>query len=94
MLSFIIAAIAGFLTPHLEAPVARPLAQALQSKIRLEPGELRLLAFMAAMFGAAVVLMLLGKNAGASLILGGAVGYFGPRVLAAMRGDVDTRNGG
>ena len=49
MFGFLAAIVAGFVTPQLEAPVARPLARKLEKYITLEASETRLLAFIIAM---------------------------------------------
>jgi hypothetical protein len=91
MWGFIVAVIAGFLVPHLESPVARPVEKAMQSHVPLAAGELRLLAFVLAMLAAGVVAELLNSGSAFWVILGGALGYFGARILAALRKVIDAR---
>ncbi len=85
MLGFIIAVIAGFLTPHAEAPLARPLSRALGGAIRFETGEIRLLAFMIMMVLAGLASALLSSGSAFWVILGGALGYFALRLLDAAQ---------
>jgi len=92
MLGFIVAAVAGFIVPQLEAPVARPLARMLEKHITLEAAETRLLAFIVAMLGAGVIGSLLHSGSAFWMILGGALGYFGTRLVAAARAFMDARN--
>jgi hypothetical protein len=91
MLGFVIAVIAGFLTPYAEAPIARPLAGALERWITLEPGELRLVAFALMLLAAGLVSALLNSGSAFWLILGGTLGYFAMRIVAAVREVIDNR---
>lgn len=91
MLGFLIAIAAGFATPHLEAPVARPLAKMMEKHFTVEASEVRLIAFMVAMLAAGVVSALLHSGMTFWVILGGAIGYFGSRLIAAAREIIDAR---
>ena len=92
MLGFIIAAVAGFLTPQLEGPVADPIAKAMQGHIKVEPTEKRLIAFMVAMLIAGIASALLNSGTTFWVILGGVLGYFGTRLFEAGKKAVDARN--
>jgi hypothetical protein len=92
MLGFIAAVVAGVLTPYLQDPLARPLAEALSPRIVLEPGEVRLLAFMIAMLIAGIVANLLHSGSTFWVILGGVLGYFGPRLVAAAKDGMNGRS--
>lgn len=94
MLGFIVAAIAGFITPQLETPVARPLARMMEKHITLEAAETRLIAFIVAMLGAGIVASLLDSGSAFWMILGGAFGYFATRLVAAARAIMDARKAG
>ena len=76
MLGFIIAVIAGFLTPHLEAPVGKPVAKAIEGFVELEAGETRLFSFIVAMLIAGVLCALFDTGSPLGVMLGGAIGYF------------------
>ncbi|ROT98584.1 hypothetical protein [Histidinibacterium lentulum] len=89
MLGFLIAALAGFLTPKLEEPAARPLAKSLSSSVKVEPGEIRTLAFMLALLGAALLSTALDSDNAFAVVLGGVLGYFGTRIVAALRRAMD-----
>ncbi|MEN8896089.1 MAG: hypothetical protein ABF248_08375 [Yoonia sp.] len=91
MLGFIVAAVAGFIAPQLEAPVARPLARMLEKHITLEAAETRLLAFIVALLGAGIVGSLLDSGSTFWMVLGAALGYFGTRLVAAARAFMDAR---
>ena len=93
MFGFIVAVIAGFLTPYAEAPLARPLAKAMGSQIALEPGEVRLLSFIIVMLLAGVASELLHSGSSFWVILGGALGYFLLRIVAMIKGAIDGRKG-
>lgn len=94
MLGFVAAVIAGFATPYLQDTVARPVAGALAPHVILEPGELRLLAFMIGMLMAAAVASLLGSGTPFGLMLGGVLGYFGLRLVAAADAGIKGRGKG
>lgn len=91
MLGFLAALVAGFLTPHAEEPLARPVARALKGHVELAPGELRLLAFILALLIGAVVAELLDSGSPFWVVLGGGLGYFATRLTAAARRAIDTR---
>ncbi len=91
MFGFIIALIAGFLAPHAEGPLARPLAAAMRDKVPLAPGELRLLSFILVMLLAGIAAELLDSGSAFWIILGGALGYFALRLVAAGQALFDQR---
>ena len=91
MFGFLIALGAGFLTPHLEKPLAEPVAQALKGKIDVAPGELRLLAFMISLFIGAIVCAALGTGSMFTIVIGGTLGYFGTRIVEMIKGAVDGK---
>lgn len=93
MLGFIIAAIAGFLTPQLEGPVGAPIVKAMEGHIPVDPVEKRLIAFMIAMLIAGIAAALLNSGTPFWVILGGILGYFGTRLFEAGKKAVDERNG-
>ena len=92
MLGFIIAAVAGFLAPQLEGPVANPIVKAMQDHIKVEPAETRLIAFMVAMLVAGIAAALLNSGTPFWIILGGVLGYFGTRLFEAGKKAMDARN--
>ena len=85
MFGFLIALVAGFATPKLEEPLARPVAKAMARFVPVEPGEMRLLAFILAMLIAALVAGIFGSVSALGLMVGGAFGYFGQRIIAAIQ---------
>ena len=91
MLGFIVAAIAGFVTPQLETPVARPFVRLAEKHITLEASETRLIAFILAMLAAGFIGSLLDSGSAFWMILGGALGYFATRLIAAGRAVMDAR---
>lgn len=93
MLGFLAAIVAGFVTPQLEAPIARPLARKMEKYITLEASETRLIAFIIAMLAAGIVASLLDSGGAFWIVLGGALGYFGTRLVAAIREMMDARKG-
>lgn len=91
MLGFICSVIAGFSAQYLEEPLVRPLVRALQGKIAIEAGETRLVAFIAAMLIAGVAAELLHSGSAFWIILGGALGYFAIRIVAAVKAVIDRQ---
>lgn len=91
MLGFLIAALAGFLTPQLEGPVAGPIVKALGANIKVDPNEVRLIAFMVALLAAAVCAALLGSGTTFGVILGAILGYFGTRIYTVIKKTIEGR---
>ncbi len=91
MLGFLIAMLAGFLTPQLEGPVAGPIAKALGGYFAVEPNETRLIAFMAALLAAAVCAALLDSGTVFGVILGAILGYFGTRIYTVFKKIIEGR---
>lgn len=85
MLGFLIAAMAGYFTPQIESAIGAPLAKTLTPHMTLAPGELRLLAFMIAVTGAGLVAELIDSDKPFWVALGASLGYFGQRIVAAIR---------
>ena len=91
MFGFIFAVVAGFLTPYAEGPLAKPVASLLGDHLQLEPGELRVLAFILMMLLAGIGSALFVSGSTFWVILGGALGYFGTRLISAVQGALDKR---
>lgn len=91
MLGFLVAIAAGFVTPQLDAPVAGPLSGLVGKYMTLEVAETRLLSFMVAMLIAGIVSVLLDSGSTFWVILGGMIGYFATRIVAAARDAMDAR---
>ena len=85
MFGFLIALGAGFATPYIEKPLAEPVVKLLEGKVNVAPSELRLVAFIIAMIIAAIVCAALNAGGMIALILGGAIGYFGLRIVDAVK---------
>ena len=92
MLGFLIAIVAGFLTPQAETAVARPLARAISGKIQIEPGEQRAVAFIVVMLVAGILAAVLASGTPFGLICGGAIGFFATRIITAVRDAFDGKN--
>ena len=86
MLGFVIALAAGFVTPILEESLARPVAKALSPYIAVQQSEMRLLAFMIAMLIAVLIAGVFNTGSPLGLLVGGILGYFGQRIVAAVQG--------
>jgi hypothetical protein len=91
MLGFICAVIAGFGAKYLDEPLTQPLIRAVQGKIDIEPAEVRVVSFIAAMLIAGIAAELLHSGSMFWLILGGALGYFALRLVSAVKGMIDAR---
>lgn len=91
MWGFIVAVVAGLLTTAAEEPLARPAARALARVVQVEPGEMRLFAFVLVMLIAGIAAELLDSGSAFWVILGGALGYFGTRIAQFVKAQVDGR---
>lgn len=91
MFGFLVAIAAGFLTPQLDAPVARPLVRKMEKHFTVELAETRLISFIVAMLLAGVISALLDSGSAFWVILGGALGYFGIRLVAAVQDLIAAR---
>lgn len=93
MLGFLIAVAAGAATPFLEGPVARPVARALGAQIKITEPELRTLAYIIALIGAALICAVLNVGSMLGLVVGGALGYFGLRLLRWLQRVIKAKRG-
>ena len=91
MLGFLIAAAAGFFTPQIEGPVAGPIVKALEKFFSVEPAEKRLIAFMVALLAASVCAVLLASGSVFGVVIAAILGYFGKRIVAAIKKVIDGR---
>lgn len=91
MLGFIIAAVAGFLTPQLEEPVAQPIMKAVGRHFIIAPTEKRLVAFMVALLAAGVLVAALDNGSVLGVISGAILGYFGTRIFAVLKKLIEGR---
>lgn len=91
MFGFLIALIAGFVTPMLDAPVARPIARMAGKNVTLLDGELRVLSFMVAIIIAGFVCALFSAGTPLGLAIGATLGYFGTRLLHWGQREIEDR---
>lgn len=91
MLGFLIAALAGFLTPQIEGPVAGPIVKTLEGYFKVEPYEKRLIAFMVALLAAAICAALLDSGTVFGVIIGAVLGYFGSRIYTVIKKIIEGR---
>ena len=91
MFGFIISIGAGFAAPFLEQPLAKPVAKAVDKWVKIDEGELTLLAFMIAMLFAAILCSFFGTGSTFGVIVGGILGYFGSRIVEAAKSAMDNR---
>lgn len=91
MFGFLIAVVAGFLTPHIETPLARPVARALEGQMTLEAHELRLIAFMIMLLAAAILSALMDTGSVFTVVLGAIIGYFLLRIVGVVKAAVDGK---
>lgn len=91
MMGFLAAIALGYVTPQLEDMLARPLSEMLRPVLIIEASEMRLFAFMVAMLLAGIVAALFESAIPFWIILGGTLGYFGPRLVAAVRSIVEGK---
>lgn len=91
MFGFLIAVVAGAVTPMIEAPVARPVAKVLTQNMDFADGELRLLAFMIAMMVAGLLCAIFSSGSALGLAVGGTLGYFGLRLVRIVQKVIEGR---
>ena len=90
-MGFIIAVIAGFVTPYVETPLARPLAKAMSDFITIDESEMKALSFMIAMLIAGLLCALFNTGSAFGLVLGGTLGYFALQLTEAAKKALDSR---
>lgn len=91
MLGFLIAIVAGFLVPKADDSLSRPFAEAVRNVVKVEEREIRLTSFIIVMLLASVLCALLDTGSAMGVLLGGALGYFGPRLSAAAGSAFDAK---
>lgn len=91
MWGFIVAVIAGLATRQAEEPLARPLSRLIAPVVKVEPDEIRLFAFILVMLIAGILSELLHSGSTFWVILGGALGYFGMRLVSFVKAQIDGR---
>jgi len=91
MLGFVVAMIAGFVTPHVEVPLIRPLVRKLQSHVRIDEAEVRMVSFALMMLIAGLIAALLHSGSAFWVILGGVLGYFALRLVEAVQQLLEQR---
>jgi uncharacterized membrane protein YeaQ/YmgE (transglycosylase-associated protein family) len=91
MLGFLIAAAAGFLTPQIEGPVAAPIVKTLEGYFEVRTAEKRLIAFMVALLGAAIIAAAFDSGSVFGIIIGAILGYFGTRIFNVLKKVIEGR---
>lgn len=85
MLGFILALGAGFLTPHVQDPLARPVAKAIKGLVDIPDNELSALSFILTMTVAGFVTWLIGTDTSPFWFMaGGALGFVVVRLVAGL----------
>ena len=85
MVGFIIAVAAGYFSKMAEGMLARPVAAILGDYIKVEEHEIPVLGFMLVMLIAGVCSALLDSGTAFMVIFGGSLGYFGARIVTAVK---------
>lgn len=91
MFGFLIAVVAGAVTPMIETPLARPVARMLGENIEIQEGELRALAFMIAMIIAGILCAVFSSGSALGLAVGGTLGYFGMRLVRMVQRMIENK---
>ena len=90
MWGFIIAIGLGFLTPQIETLIA-PLLKGITAHIPIVDTEKRLVAFIVAMLAAGIASATLYSGTAFWIMAGGTLGYFGTRIVAAIKKLIEER---
>ena len=90
MWGFIIAIGLGFLTPQIETLIA-PLLKGITAHIPIVDTEKRLVAFIVAMLAAGIASAILYSGTAFWILAGGTLGYFGTRIVAAIKKLIEER---
>lgn len=90
MIGFIVAIVAGFLTPQIQAALADPVAKAL-GFLSIEAAEKPVLGFMIAMLGCALIAAIFGSGSALGIAVGLCLGYFGTRLAAVVQDAVSGK---
>ncbi len=93
MFGFIIAVIAGFLVPHADEPLGRPVLRAIRPYLKVEDREERLFVFLLIGLIAALVIGATASTSAFWVIAGLGVGYFATRLVEAAKAGLDSRKG-
>lgn len=91
MIGFIVAVIAGFLIPHAEEPLGKPLAQSLRKFITVDDGEIAAVSVILMSVLAGLAAVILHSGSPFWIAIGVGVGYFGTRIVAGARQGIDGR---
>lgn len=83
--TLILGILAGIAAPRVEPQVKGALDSVLLSEVPLSETELRLFSFALCLLAAALLAMIFGKPHALALALGGALGVFGPRLMAKYK---------
>ena len=83
--SFLLGAIAAWISPKLEEHIAGLIASALPKEPAVEGSELKMLSFAFALLIAALLASGLSHANGVALMLGAVVGVISPRLMAKWR---------
>jgi len=86
LFTLILGAIAGYVAPMVEPQVRKAMQGANLSKLDVAEGEYDMLTLLLMLLAAAVLAYVFGTGGAISLILGGIIGVFGKRLLAAATG--------
>jgi len=85
--TLILGLVAGVAAPYAERHVKSRLEAAAMADTSLSAAELRALALVVCLLVAAIVARILFSGGAIALLVGAALGVFGPRIIARFRGE-------
>ncbi|KPP87165.1 MAG: hypothetical protein HLUCCA08_04370 [Rhodobacteraceae bacterium HLUCCA08] len=91
MVAFLLALVAGFVTPALDGAISRPLARSLSRVIAIEDRELRLVSFLIALLAVGLFCAIFDTGSVLGVASGMILGYFALRLSTALRAALDRR---
>ena len=87
----ILGLLAGVGAQYAEPHVRRALENVLLSDVPITPMELRMFSFAVCLIGAAILAWIFGNDSALALVVGAAIGVFGPRAIERYRQGGDDR---
>ncbi|MDJ0827127.1 MAG: hypothetical protein QNJ16_16670 [Rhodobacter sp.] len=83
--TLILGILAGLGAQYAEPHVKKALENVLLAEVPISDAELRLFSFSVCLIGAAILAWLFGNDSALALVVGAAIGIFGPRAIERLQ---------